>query len=461
MAVKRTIQALLITLAAMLALLVAVGLAYTVYENNHIFIEDSVYPADAESLDLRDQELSIAHYEALQTAMPQCRISWSVPFQGRRYENDTREITITSLRREEIPALQHLTGLQVVNAADCDDYENLQILEKNMPDCDVRYKIRLRDMEISKNCRELSFEKGQITAGELEKILPFLKKLQKVHLVEPDISAENLLQLRETFPEVKISWEKTAFGARLPDDIQELDISGMKNASLEEIKQQTAYLPGLQKLIMSDCGFDNQTMYDFREEMRPHYKVVWTVRVGRMRVRTDETYFMPTKYKEYILDREIDTLFYCEDMLCVDVGHNPIHHVDWVAGMPHLKYLIVADGPIQDITPLSQLKEVVWLELFMTDIRDITPLLSMTSLQDLNLARVPADLKPLAQMKWLNNLWISGGWVSGSTVAYLRENLPGTYIDASHHHNCCGRGWRQLQNYYDMRDILGMPYFLD
>ena len=461
MAAKRTIQALLIALAALLALLVAVGLVYTVYENNNIFIEDSVYPADAESLDLREQEISIAHYEALREELPQCQISWSVPFQGRRYPDDTREITITSLRPDEVPVLTYLKDLRAVDALECDDYEALQMLEETLPDCDVQYKVQLGDSELSKNCRKLSFEKGEVTAEELRAALPFLKVLREIHLKEPDIAAEELLKLREEFPEVKISWEKTVFGALLPDDIQEVDISGMQNASLEEIRRETDYLPGLQKLIMSDCGFDNETMYDFREEMRPQYKVVWTVQVGRMRVRTDETYFMPTKYKQYVLDREIDPLYYCEDMICVDVGHHPIHHVDWVAGMPHLKYLIVADGPIRDITPLSQLKEVVWLELFMTDIRDITPLLSMTSLQDLNLARVPADLRPLAQMKWLNNLWISGGWVSGSTVAYLRENMPDTYIDAAHHHNCCGRGWRQLQNYYDMRDILGMPYFLD
>ena len=38
-------------------------------------------------------------------------------------------------------------------------------------------------------------------------------------------------------------------------------------------------LPNLQKLIMSDCGIDNETMADFRERARDRYKVVWAAGV--------------------------------------------------------------------------------------------------------------------------------------------------------------------------------------
>ena len=461
MAVKRTMKALLIALATVLVLLIAVGLACTTYESNNVFVEDAVYPRDAEELNLRDREISISHYEKLRQLMPDCRILWSVPFQGKRYPDDTEELKISVLNEDEIPVLHYLPELKTVDAMDCTNYRVLQKLEAHRPELRVQYQVKVGENLLPKTCRTLSFEKDEISREEMEEKIPYLKNLRTIVFKEPEMSAEDLLKLRESFPEVKISWEKTLFGAALSDDIQELDISGMENADLEEIREKTAYLPSLQKLIMSDCGFSNETMYDFREEMREHFKVVWTVQIGRMRVRTDETYFMPTKYHQYVLDREIDNLFYCEDMICIDVGHNPIHHVDWVAGTPHVKYLVVADGPLQDVTPLSQLKEVLWLELFMTDIRDVKPLLQMTSVEDLNLARVPADLRPIAEMKWVKNLWISGGWVRPSTVAYLRENMPDTYIDASGHHNCCGRGWRQLQNYYDMRDVLGMPYFLD
>ena len=461
MSAKHTIKALLGALAAVLVLLIAVGLACTVYESNHVFVEGQVYPADAEELDLRDQNISAEHYKLLQESLPECRIYWSVPFQGKAFSNDLQELKIRALNRDELETLDLFPDLKRVDALECEDYEVLQMLEQRRPDCRVDYRIRLGDLTLQKDCQELTIRTGEADSRELTEKLPYLKNLKQLHFEEPDIPAEELLDLREDFRNLEITWNKTMFGAKLSDEIQELDISGLQNASLEQIRKDTAYLPELDKLIMSDCGFDNETMADFREKMRSQYKVVWTVQVGRLRVRTDETWFMPTKHHVDCLDRDIDPLYYCEDMICVDVGHHPIRHVDWVAGMPHLKYLIVADGPLRDITPLAQLKEVVWLELFMTDIRDVTPLLSMTSVEDLNLAKIPADVTPIAEMKWVKNLWISGGWVPPRTVKYLRDNMPDTYIDAAGHHNCCGRGWRQLQNYYDMRDVVGMPYFLD
>ena len=458
---KRTMKALLAGLAVILVVLICVGLACTIYESSNVFIGDGVYPKNAKELNLRDREIPYEDYLSLKEAFPDCPIHWNVPFQGKFYPEDTESLEIFSLTEQELDILDCFTALKTVNAMECDDYDALQQLESRHPDCDVQYQVQVGMQTADKDCQELTIEPGQADREDLEENLPYLKNLKTLHFEEPELKPEDLTAIREAHPELTVTWNKTVFGASLGDDTKELDISGMKGITLEEIKEQTAYLPALKKLIMSDCGFDNDTMYDFREEMRPHYKVVWTVQVGPMRVRTDETWFMPTKYHMSVLDNQIDNLYYCEDMICVDVGHHPIRHVDWVAGMPHIKYLIVADGPLRDITPIGQLKEVVWLELFMTDIRDVTPLLGCTALEDLNLARIPADLKPIAEMKWVKNLWISGGWVPQSTVSYLRENMPNTYIDASGHHNCCGRGWRQLQNYYDMRDIVGMPYFLD
>ena len=41
--------------------------------------------------------------------------------------------------------------------------------------------------------------------------------------------------------------------------------------------------------------------------------------------------------------------------------------------------------------------------------------------------------------------------------AEFQEYLPDTHLMFLHH-SSTGNGWRQLQNYYDMRDILGMHY---
>ena len=60
-------------------------------------------------------------------------------------------------------------------------------------------------------------------------------------------------------------------------------------------------------------------------------------------------------------------------------------------------------------------------------------------------------------MPWLKNLWIDGSDVRFSEKPILEAALPDTFIKY-----CDGEmtanGWRDLDNYYEMRDLLGMYY---
>ena len=207
--------------------------------------------------------------------------------------------------------------------------------------------------------------------------------------------------------------------------------------------------------------YPENTMAAFRETMRPNYKVVWTVvcgtgKFGSFEVRTDETTFMPLKHNMYyFLDEDAVNLRYCEDMVCIDIGHMAIKDISFVEHMPHLKYLILAHTTVLDITPLSSCKELVFLELDWTAIKDYTPLLGCTALEDLNLGLTYGDPTPISQMTWLKNLWWKGAGYK--TRVLLEENLPDTYLMLNPPYTV-GWGWRKLQNYYDMRDLLEMPY---
>ena len=72
--------AVLVVIAILLVLAIAGALGYVWYRENHIFVEDAVYPINAMSLDLREQDISVAHYEAVRDALPNCEILWNVPF---------------------------------------------------------------------------------------------------------------------------------------------------------------------------------------------------------------------------------------------------------------------------------------------------------------------------------------------------------------------------------------------
>ena len=453
---------ILIAVVLILALLLgAAAGGYFWYRSAHIKVDGIIYEKDMANLDLRGQNISAEHFHHLQEAFPNCSISWDVPFQNTVYADDITEISVTSLTEEDVKQLQYFKNLQTVNAVNCPDFEMIMLLQKSYPQCNVDYSVEIAGETQGKDTASLSFPEGKGDFHQLMEKLQYLPKLKTVHFEEPGLMPEELNQLTEKYPHIQFSWVKTVFGQQLPSDTRELDISGMNFESVEEVEKQAGYLPGLEKLTMCDTKLPYDDIAAFREHVRGKCKVIFNVKIGQFNVRTDETWFMPTKFHKDVKDKDVQNLKYCEDMICIDLGHNVMKNLEWVKGTPHLKYLIVADGPLQDVTPLGTLKELKFLELFMTDIRDISPLVGCTALEDLNVARIPADVRPLAEMTWLKNLWISGGRVPKEDVAYLQEKLPNTHIDAALHHNCTGRGWRQSQNYIDMRNMVGMPIFAE
>ncbi len=81
-------------------------------------------------------------------------------------------------------------------------------------------------------------------------------------------------------------------------------------------------------------------------------------------------------------------LYYLRSIRSLDLGHCHLSAVPFVANMPHLRHLILADDLVYDISPLENLKELEWLELFNTAVGYPTPLLGCTALRDLNVCYI-------------------------------------------------------------------------
>lgn len=461
---KRKTLICAIVIVALLLTCIGGGLGYYIwYQNNHIFVDDAVYEKDLTTLDLRGTGVSMEHYEAVRQQLPDCDIRYDLPFQGQFYPDDTTQLTISSLTEEEVELLDYLPALTTVNAEGCTDYQQLMALQQRRPDCHVSYTVSLYGTDYAEDTAELTFGSEQLDMQELQDALAWLPKMETIHFDQPTVPVQELTALQLAYPNISITWEKDAFGTTYSSDVTEIDLSGMIFSSPEEVVEPLQYFPALEKVIMSECGtdqktwFDNETMAAFREKMRSEYKVVWTVQINNMKVRTDETYFMPAKYSQVVTNYQVQNLKYCEDMICVDLGHMAIQDLSFLEGMPHLKYFIVIDAPLMYIDSISSCKELIYLEFFWTWINDFTPLLGCTSLQDLNISRTNGDPMVFKEMTWLKNLWIDGSDLTEAEKKELEAALPNTHIQY-----CYGEmtrnGWRDLQNYFDMRDLLGMPY---
>lgn len=517
--------------AAVLAIALAVILAACYFTLKYFVVVDwQLFPRGQELLDLRSQAITPEAYDTLVWKMPDTQIAWSVPFQDSYYDCDTRELTITHLNDDDLDMLVYFPQLETVNAQSCTDYGPLKTLYEQYPDIDVRYTIPIggasygpdtetvtlqtlsqEDMELlsylprltrvdGTSCREFvrlqelerdhpDWEVTYLTsiAGteltptaktleltgafyeELSIGLAAMPELKTVTIHAPQASGAELTALREEYPNVEIHWDVELFGKTFSDDTTELDISDGPVGSIEAAKEIASKFPDLEKLIVDSTGIDNEEMAAYRDEVRSSYKVVWTVIfTDKCKARTDETWFMPIQQGEYYFKEEhVYNLRFCEDMVCIDLGHSTIKTVDFASYMPHLKYLILAWTCVEEITPLSNCKELVYLELDHCVIHDYTPLQGCTALEDLNINDNdwPVSIEPLLSMTWLKNLWVPTR--SYSDKQALIEALPDTRVVINNPKTtfisgsvrCTdGLGWRNLENYYDMRDMLGMYY---
>ena len=294
-------------------------------------------------------------------------------------------------------------------------------------------------------------------ARELSEKLPLFPELETVYLLDDLPEAEELIALKESFPDVLFVWEFSVCGVSTDTRAEFLDLSGIPLADTSELEAALPFFYDLKQVDMVDCGISNDDM-EALNQRHPGTKFVWALQIQGIKLRTDATSFMPTKHGYRVTDSDCQLLRYCHDLECIDLGHMTVYDCSFLYGTPHVKYLILADTRVSDATPIGFLTELEFLELFMTNVSDYTPLLNCTSLKDLNLCFSPSyDNSPLYQMTWLDRLWLVGSSLSAADQREIREALPCTMI-VIHSTSSTKQGWRHGPRYYQQRDIFEMPY---
>lgn len=505
---------LTVLLAVLVAAAVFAGIRWN--RDNYVLVDLHFYPKNEAVLDLRGKNLPVPRYEKLKALLPDCRILWDVPLSGGSADSSATEITLSTLTEEDLALLDYLPDLCTVEADSCRDYDLLLQLERLRPELELRYRIRLGEGVFARDAEEIvlrnvpaqelsrldnmtslmsvictgaatddaialreacarrhigfSIRVGDRTVDQEERslelteasadeatLLVSLPDLQQLRLIRPKASGQELQALVRANPHIRITWEAEAFGILCSSDDEDLDLSGAKITDLSRLEDALEYFPNAKTIFLGKTDIGNETLAAHREKARDRYKLVWTVQLGKkLTARTDDTTFMPVReYVYYFNDEEAYNLRYCEDMVCIDIGHMSIHNIDFVEYMPDLEYLILAHTQLTDISPISSCKKLKFLELDWSPVRDLSPLTGCTALEDLNLGNTYASFEPIKEMTWLKNLWVIG--CSSGTAYKMSQALPDTKVQGAGDATVAS-GWRSLPNYYDMRDLLGMHY---
>lgn len=459
----RTAFVALVAVIFVLVLLVAAGCLLLL--TRYTWAAGSLREKDLPYLELRGKDISLEEYWQLREKLPQTEIRWNVPIQEKRIPWDSEEITLSSLSDGDSSLLELFPNLTRVELEEPVFNEQLEAILARHPDISFHWSLPVGNFTVPNTAVTLDLTGQPVTFEEVDRVLHWLPELRELNLIGCPLTDDQLLQLVADYPDCQILWELHINGKAYRTDLEELDFSGWRVENTEQVEKLLPYFFNVKRVIMSGCGLDDETM-DALNRKYDDIRFIWTVYIKNVPIRTDANWFYPYKYEKNMIVTEEDLypLRYCIDMEAIDIGHmTTVKTCDWAAYMPKLKYLIIVETAITDISPLSNLKNLVFLEIFTTKITDYSPLLGCTGLEDLNLGQTYGDPEPITKMTWLKNLWWSGiegsvGLPCSDAPQRLRQALPNTNMKFNMETPNVNNGWRQLKNYYAMRDLMDIFY---
>ena len=413
---------------------------------------------------------------ALREARPDLELLWQVALAGVDYPQDTAEIKLDdpSVTAEALSAA--LAYLPEVTAVDAPknvwtEAEKKALLS-DWPEIAFKWPVKIAGKEYDGTETEIDLSGTALTAKELEELRangPFLPALTRVDLTGCGVAPEDVLPVKEALPDTEFVFDFELYGVKINTMDEFIDFTGKAMESPDKVEAILPLMPRLQKVDMSDCGISDEDM-DALNKRHDNVRFVWTMHITRYNIRTDDVGFIGSMEHYGAFDANtIRKLTYCEDMICLDLGHRiPFNDLSFLYDMPQVKYLVLADCRTYDITPIGSLKNLIYLEMILSYATDLSPLLECTSLVDVDVAFCNNTDKDknfevfTAMADRLERLWYSSYMISDKKKAELKELMPNTEIYVVYAiTDATGGGWRYNAHYYEMRDLLNMYYMGD
>ena len=243
----------IVIILAMLGLLISAILGIGFYRKNNIFIWGHTYPLDSQELDFREEELSFEQYNELHNQLPNCKILWNVPFQNGKYSSDSESLSITTLTKSDIAVLmEYFPHLQKVDASACQDYTMLESLKKQMPELYVQYMVSLGEKSFSLDSTKLILENGDYDFSTMITNLRYLPEISSIQLKNSELDMEQINNLKDTYPEIMVTYTVEILGKEYDESTTELDLSAMISEEVPEVCKKLPMLPCLSTVELSE-----------------------------------------------------------------------------------------------------------------------------------------------------------------------------------------------------------------
>lgn len=416
-------------------------------------------------VDLGSFEIDAKHADELNSEFPGVELIYDtyVDLYGDRVSTETIDLDLSSKEindlDELIDALPYMESLKSVDLGDnAVPHEEKVTAESIRPG--VKFGIVSTYEMYGKTVRDDADTldlKGIDDTSELVENLSLLKDLKSVDLRDAtlDVALQNTLS--EAFPNIDFSWEIDFDGIKFDSKCEEVDLTGCDTVTADLVRSAIPLFPNLKRLDMSYCNATNEEMAAIREDF-PDIHVVWTLTMGKWSLKTDAVAFSVLIY-DYTHTRltssDIEVLKYCTNLMALDLGHQAITDLSVIGEyLTELRVLILADNAVSNLWPLTNLKHLHYLELFVNWIYDVTPLGEMKELVDLNISYNYgiSNIEPLLELPLLERLWLESTNVSEEDAKLLVDTYPGAKV-VIEGEGSVDQGWRTHHRYYAMMDM--------
>lgn len=243
------------------------------------------------------------------------------------------------------------------------------------------------------------------------------------------------------------------------DTVVDFDAAGVTIRDIAELEQLIAAMPQLQEVRMFNSKL-SRSQTDYLFDTYPQIFFGWTIKLYTHTIRTDMTAFSTLhghtgKEGDPFHDsRQLSVLRYCKKMLALDIGHNYLEDISFLAEMPQLKVLILgANYYMQSLDPLAGLTQLEYLEIFSCNARDATPLQNLVNLRDLNMTYNTklADISCLYDLPNLERFWCGYTRLNDEQKAAMEAAHPDCEFDWVN--NPTEGTWRLHPHYFTIYDI--------
>ena len=191
----------------------------------------------------------------------------------------------------DLQTFEDYVNLQTLDLRGSNCYEAIESYIASHPQVKVSYDVQVGANRYSPDLAELALNEGEYDLQQVLENIRFLPKLKTLELPKTNLTEEQLLQLRETYPNLELRYTVEIFGQELGMETTEMDLSGMDPEDVDNL-DRFALLPNLQTIqLMTEEGTSNFAPTDVKKVMdaAPGAAVLYTFELfGKTVSTTDE-----------------------------------------------------------------------------------------------------------------------------------------------------------------------------